>query len=1253
MYPGYRCMDSLPPQRNQMPHTEHCYPSSEGLPHMKTDASRSPVTYEAWPYGSNYGHSIPVGCQGCWGHGFFPAYYGFRPPYPHHPWPSPFHCHGIYPSFPDSYPLHYAPPYFPMGQPRYEYDKNMPGGYPCCECPNNPCNWREDRHPRIEEQEPDFGKKINDDNRSNNSLIPVDFKTRPFPVVWIPPGYMNNRDNREEKSPREPGLQARDEYPSDTRARENLKSSQQEPSVWRGWFPFDINRLRSLKDDEDKQSQEQQLENKNQFPFPIFWMPYKAEREERQDHKEENTDGDTEEKPSSALKVISASSPGRNDVTSQHGVTDQNVGGDVGLNTAEKKGSGEKIIFMKQPDERGGKRIGEKVTERKDREIAVKDTEGSGEKQPSEKDTKRSSSSPTKTSKLPPVCLRVDPLPNRKNGNGSSRSPSPPGHRGKSPKSPCPSAEENSQDDRQSVSRSLNKSNGVEPNERHGRVVEVVDGITMQDRNEDNKIHEQNGVPLNLPIDSCENTVMGQGASKAGIGGDVSNLKEGEEVRDTEDKKSEVAMKSEDATISCESGDLSESKEDTGARQTGKEDIEETKKEKRKSLTEAEAATTIQSAYRGFEVRRLGTLNKLKQMAKLREQVAEVRTRISALESYPDMIKDDRKRLEMGETIMSLLLKLDTIQGLHPSIRNFRKSVAKELVSLQEKLDSLTAKKSEVSPAKIMEDPPMDTGEDSSVQGEQKDAEAVHRSTDIVEGSKDNRTDSVDHWEDQGFCPKESVSGTQGVENSELMSNEGCKESNKKITEALLGSSADSGKEGRETGHKLEDALNNEGLDNGQTMMLSAQVQNLESKLPIGSSPVGTEEDVNSVVKAAVQGVSGQQLAAESSQRNEKIEAGRCEVLAGGEVESSSAIDGTTIDDEAVDGNQVQRPSEALSEEPVKAILEDESRRQGDFELHKGTMVEWKGQGETVSPINMDVHMEKSSRGNEVSLKENEPLEEELTVRAGGGGSPVDDFLDKAELKETRPELSPTENETNSADPAYKPQELHPELSLADNEIIHGGEASKQEEPLINTTSLHNELQHGREEKDDSEVGSDTDKCWEEKEVAIEELTEGGKVEPQTVTAGGENQDLAQDVRQKFEQEVPATVTGNDEVIKQSLGSEAADDEAMKIVTKPAPTGAEQNEGDVFPMSPTASQQSETGSESGRKLVEENEKLRKMMEKLIEAGKEQLTAISNLSARVNELEKKVQTKRKVRTGRVRARCLSNDPVKGRARGIAA
>lgn len=79
-------------------------------------------------------------------------------------------------------------------------------------------------------------------------------------------------------------------------------------------------------------------------------------------------------------------------------------------------------------------------------------------------------------------------------------------------------------------------------------------------------------------------------------------------------------------------------------------------------MSDVQAAVLVQSAYRGFEVRKLEPLKKLKQMAEVRQQVAEIRNRIQALESYSDLQKNDKERVVIGEMIMRLLLKLDSIQ---------------------------------------------------------------------------------------------------------------------------------------------------------------------------------------------------------------------------------------------------------------------------------------------------------------------------------------------------------------------------------------------------------------------------------------------------------------------------------------------------------------------------------------------------------------------------------------------------------------
>lgn len=84
-------------------------------------------------------------------------------------------------------------------------------------------------------------------------------------------------------------------------------------------------------------------------------------------------------------------------------------------------------------------------------------------------------------------------------------------------------------------------------------------------------------------------------------------------------------------------------------------------KAKEKNLSDDQAAVLIRSAYRGFEVRKLEPLKKLKQMVEVRQQVAEIRKRIQALESSSDLLKNDKERVVIGEIIMRMQLKLDTI----------------------------------------------------------------------------------------------------------------------------------------------------------------------------------------------------------------------------------------------------------------------------------------------------------------------------------------------------------------------------------------------------------------------------------------------------------------------------------------------------------------------------------------------------------------------------------------------------------------
>ena len=100
------------------------------------------------------------------------------------------------------------------------------------------------------------------------------------------------------------------------------------------------------------------------------------------------------------------------------------------------------------------------------------------------------------------------------------------------------------------------------------------------------------------------------------------------------------------------------------------------------------AATRIQSAFRGYCVRKCTPLKHLRIIHKVREELKELVRKMIEIEQFEKLCNDAQERLKWTEGVMALLLRLDSIQGAHPAVREVRKSVAKELIHLQEILDS-------------------------------------------------------------------------------------------------------------------------------------------------------------------------------------------------------------------------------------------------------------------------------------------------------------------------------------------------------------------------------------------------------------------------------------------------------------------------------------------------------------------------------------------------------------------------------------
>lgn len=562
----YKNMQPYSHQNDQMHYRPHFYPGAEAFPsQMYVNPARPPVNYGCWPLGGNYGYPTSIGCHSCCNHTYMPPHYAWGSPYSHVP---ALHCPGSnYPSFPGQYVA--PPPCYGPEQPRYEYEKKVSGDHHCCGCPNH-THHREHKNLRIEEEEPEKERR----------MVPSQFKNSPYPIVWLPPDYSksNEKGRVNESEDQKDG------------SRENGRSVEQKPSSWNGWYPLDLNSLVSPKQRGDGERNHLQDDGKGRFPFPLFWLPYDPEEKESEKHMANN--------------ALLESQKGSDTEQNAH-VTEEDIGGNAA--------SRAKDIPVKDSKQHEEKESSE--NRKKGTDACAKASADSGEKKPPKDGDKRKASSPPKSSKLPPVCLRVDPLPRRKNANGSSRSPSPLG-------------------DRQEPGESkkvLNSSDSKKPEtikESKGtKTIEVVDGNTQQQK--DMVVNVE--APVKVPAKSQEAAAL-------------ANQKE---EKTKEDNVYQRHTKT-DASIK------SPSEEDVIA--------DETKKPRKTELSGEQAAVIIQSAYRGFDTRRWEPIKKLKQIAKVKEEMSAVKNQIQELESATDIQLSGKQRNIIAETIMSLLLKLDTIQ---------------------------------------------------------------------------------------------------------------------------------------------------------------------------------------------------------------------------------------------------------------------------------------------------------------------------------------------------------------------------------------------------------------------------------------------------------------------------------------------------------------------------------------------------------------------------------------------------------------
>ncbi|XP_073225468.1 BAG family molecular chaperone regulator 5, mitochondrial, partial [Cicer arietinum] len=106
------------------------------------------------------------------------------------------------------------------------------------------------------------------------------------------------------------------------------------------------------------------------------------------------------------------------------------------------------------------------------------------------------------------------------------------------------------------------------------------------------------------------------------------------------------------------------------------------------SQSKSNAALTIQSTYRAHRIRtlyrKISTVDfeadQLQRLIQLQDTVDAVRT-------------NHLEKLRMNEALMNLLLKLDSVPGIDPTVREARRKVTRRIVGLQEILDSVSEAK--------------------------------------------------------------------------------------------------------------------------------------------------------------------------------------------------------------------------------------------------------------------------------------------------------------------------------------------------------------------------------------------------------------------------------------------------------------------------------------------------------------------------------------------------------------------------------
>lgn len=547
-------------------------------------------------------------------------------------------------------------------------------------------------------------------------------------------------------------------------------------------------------------------------------------------------------------------------------------------------------------------------------------------------------------------------------------------------------------------------------------------------------------------------------------------------------------------------------------------------------------------------------------------------------------------------------------QGVHPSIRDFRRSVAKELVGLQEKVDHITQKKAEIASQQDSHVEGMDVKADlcnkRDHQQEEKQGQqgSVAESEPVYEFHREVACQAENNRTPQESIP-EATAETKSLHDdpkldadsnsqTSVMPMNVADESEISLEPISRPGPAETELEKTQIFHQVDDQVINPAFGG-----MSSLQENVVSELKdLVEFPKGDVSEDVSTADNLGQNEPAQDRASEEDVLND---------LSRGVLEEYNDMK---------DNNTLVKDNQGADDVLAESYLEPELAQ-----LPVGVLDD-----DCESPVmRVDVNAERAD--GEVHDMNHVETALKVPVTVGRNAS-----LGCAEQKDNNNAELLKKADLESEDIVQASEEEASFKSVDVSPVVHGEEkmesCTDDEIPAVTTTNTPETCEEEELsflEREGVNVSGNDSKNSSNKD----ELQECGS--PVKLSKSGDVEHEEKQNNDNFEQQASGEAGG----IETTCDSGVLEAELLDQRECYSPKAKQGEEQVLPPPSPSASEislESDGFSDGDRKLVEENMRLREMMQKLIESGQDQLTAISKLSSRVKELEKRMSKKKKLR-----------------------